>query len=382
VKKQHKSPWCDDDKDGRQPLWMQHGPPSQQHKPGCLFVRFLLVFGLMVMLVVAGMAFLALTITRLVGDGGAGSRETAVFVLIGSCGLAIFLPLLGLAIAGFAFRGIAMPLSDVMEAADKVAEGDFTVRVDEHGRRNQFAQLARSFNRMTVELQRADQQRRNLTADVAHELRTPLHIIQGNLEGILDGVYPPDADHIEATLEETRTLARLVNDLHTLSQAEAGQLPLTIEPVDITDLLADIQTSFSGQAEAKNIQLTVAFDGKPADLTVTGDAGRLDQVLSNLVMNAIRHTPAGGEIRLHARRENGRVIITVQDNGAGIPKEDLPYIFNRFWRGDKSRTHTDGAGGGLGLAIAKQLVEAHRGSIDVTSTLAQGTCFTLSLPAA
>ena len=281
----------------------------------------------------------------------------------------------------FAFRGIARPLSNVMSAADRVAEGDLSVRLNENGRRNQFAQLARSFNHMTAELQLADQQRRNLTADVAHELRTPLHIIQGNLEGILDGVYAPDPDHIEATLEETRTLARLVNDLHTLSQAEAGQLPLTLEAVDVTDLLADIQTSFSGQAEAKNISLTVGFDGKPVTLMVQGDAGRLDQVLSNLVMNAIRHTPAGGEIALYAERENGFVCLSVRDTGEGIAPEDLPYIFNRFWRGDKSRTHADGVGGGLGLAIAKQLVEAHHGTIDVISTPDQGTTFTISLPA-
>jgi two-component system OmpR family sensor kinase/two-component system sensor histidine kinase BaeS len=364
------------------PPWKQHGPPHWQHKPGWLFLRFLVVFGLMFMLVLAGMAFMALTVTRLFAVGGPGETKTAVFVLFSGCGLAIFLPLLGLSLAAFAFRGIATPLSDVMAAADQVAEGDLSVRLNENGRRNQFAQLAHSFNHMTAELQIADQQRRNLTADVAHELRTPLHIIQGNLEGILDGVYAPDPDHIEATLDETRTLARLVNDLHTLSQAEAGQLPLTIEPVAVTDLLADIQTSFSGQVEVKNISLSVGFDGKPDDLMVQGDAGRLDQVLSNLVMNAIRHTPEGGEILLYAERENGRVTLIVRDTGEGISPDDLPYIFNRFWRGDKSRTHADGVGGGLGLAIAKQLVEAHQGTIDVASTPAQGTTFTISLPAA
>jgi len=356
------------------------GDNSPKHRPGCLFFRFLFVFGIVFMLLLAGMAFMALTVTRFF-NGGVAETETAVFVLLGGCGLAVFLPLLGIALAATAFRSIAMPLSDVMEAADKVADGDLSVRINEENKHNQFARLAQSFNHMTTELQQADEQRRNLTADVAHELRTPLHIIQGNLEGILDGVYTPDANHIEATLDETRTLARLVNDLHTLSQAEAGQLPLTIEPVDVTDLLTDIQTSFSGQAEVKNITLTVGFDGKPANLTVQGDAGRLDQVLSNLVMNAMRHTPEGGEIDLYAERENSSIRLTVRDNGEGIPPDDLPYIFNRFWRGDKSRTHADGVGGGLGLAIAKQLVEAHHGTIDVASTLEQGTTFTITLPA-
>ena len=370
-----------------QPRWMRHSPPwskgdsSSKHRPGCLFFRFLFVFGIVFMLLLAGMAFMALTVTRLVAVDGVQTKQTAVFVLLGGCGLAVFLPLLGVALAATAFRNIAKPLSDVMAAADKVADGDLTVRLNEENKQNQFAQLAHAFNHMTAELQQADQQRRNLTADVAHELRTPLHIIQGNLEGILDGVYTPDPAHIEATLDETRTLARLVNDLHTLSQAEAGQLPLTIEPVDVTDLLADIQTSFSGQAEAKNISLIVGFDGKPADLMVQGDAGRLDQVLSNLVINAIRHTPAGGEIDLYAARENGFVCLTVRDTGEGIPPDDLPYIFNRFWRGDKSRAHADGVGGGLGLAIAKQLIEAHHGTIAVASTPGLGTTFTISLPA-
>lgn len=395
--KKHNKPWRkyrwrDDEQAEWEPPWEKHNPPwrkhdssSSQHKPGCLFFRFLFFFGFVFMLLLAGMAFMALTITRLFGAGGPAETETAVFVLLGGCGLAIFLPLLGIALAITAFRSIAMPLSDVMEAADKVAEGDLTVRINEENKKNQFSRLAHSFNHMTAQLQIADQQRRNLTADVAHELRTPLHIIQGNLEGILDGVYAPDSDHIEATLEETRTLSRLVNDLHTLSQAEAGQLPLALEPVAITDLLTDVQTSFSGQAEAKNIRLTIGFDGSPADLIVSGDAGRLDQVLSNLVMNAIRHTPAGGEINLYAQRENGRVCITVRDTGEGIPPEDLPYIFNRFWRGDKSRHrtsgHADGVGGGLGLAIAKQLVEAHHGTIDVASSPGQGTTFTLTFPA-
>lgn len=365
----------------QKPPWRKDGESSSQHRPGCLFFRFLFFFGFVFTLLLGGMGFMALTVTRLF-NGGVAETETAVFVLLGGCGLAVFLPLLGVALAATAFRNIAKPLSAVMAAADKVADGDLSVRLNEESKQNQFAQLAHSFNHMTTELQRADEQRRNLTADVAHELRTPLHIIQGNLEGILDGVYAPDADHIEATLDETRTLARLVNDLHTLSQAEAGQLPLTIEPVAVTDLLADIQTSFSGQAEVKNISLTVGFDGKPADLMVPGDAGRLDQVLSNLVMNAMRHTPEGGEIDLHAARENGSVCLKVRDSGEGIPPEDLPYIFNRFWRGDKSRAHADGVGGGLGLAIAKQLIEAHHGTIEVDSTPEQGTTFTIIFPAA
>jgi two-component system OmpR family sensor kinase/two-component system sensor histidine kinase BaeS len=233
---------------------------------------------------------------------------------------------------------------------------------------------------MTAALARSDEQRRNLTADVAHELRTPLHIIQGNLEGILDGVYEANPEHIQATLEETHTLARLVDDLHTLAQAEAGQLSIRHEAVDVSELLADVQTSFSGQADVQGVALTVDFEGKPADLTIAGDAGRLDQVLSNLVANALRHTAAGGKINLFACREDGRVLIQIRDSGSGIPEADLPFIFDRFWRGDQARTRSDGASGGLGLAIVKQLVEAHNGRVSVSSTVGQGTTFMLEFP--
>lgn len=363
---------------GRQepPPWKRHRPPHWRRKRGWLFLSFFFVFGLMALLILAGMAAVAMLLVRGLG----GYRETAVLVWLSGCSLALVLPMLALGIGRRAFRSIATPLAEVMAAADAVAEGDLTVRVTENGRHNQFAQLTRSFNRMTAELERADQQRRNLTADVAHELRTPLHIIQGNLEGLLDGVYEPTVEHIEATLEETHTLARLVNDLHTLSQAEAGQLPLRLEPVDLTELLADVQTSFSGQAEAAQIALEVSFDGQPADLTIMADAGRLDQVLGNLVANALRHTPAGGAIRLTAVRQPNHIHLIVADTGEGIPAKDLPYIFNRFWRGNSARTRADGVGGGLGLAIAKQLIEAHHGQIDVTSAPGQGAQFTISLP--
>ena len=357
--------------------WKRHGPPEWKGRGGCLFMRFLFIFGLVVLLVLGGMGILALLLTRAAG----GSNEIALYVWVVGCGLALALPILAFTIGGRAFRSIATPLADVMSAADAVAEGDLTVRVAEDGRSNQFAQLARSFNRMTEELQRSDQMRRNLTADVAHELRTPLHIIQGNLEGVLDGVYEPGDEHIEATLEETRLLARLVDDLHILSQAEAGQLSLDMEAVDVTELLADVETSFSGQAAVKHIDLDVRFAGKAADLMISGDVDRLDQVLSNLVANALRHTPEGGQVSLQAGRDDGDVRIIVADTGEGIAAEDLPYIFERFWRGDASRTHVDGAGAGLGLAIAKQLIDAHQGTIEVASTPNAGTLFTISIPA-
>jgi signal transduction histidine kinase len=338
----------------------------------------------MVLLVLGGMAALAFLFSRLFGGDG----QTAALVWVTGCALALALPLLAAAVAVRTFQGIATPLADVMAAADAVAEGDLSARVPvpEHGPQ-EFGRLAISFNHMAEQLERADQQRRNLTADVAHELRTPLHIIQGNLEGVLDSVYEPTEEHIGATLDETRTLARLVEDLRTLSLAEAGQLPLLWERVDVTELLADVGTSFSGPAEATGIDLRVEVTGDEAavggsGVTVLGDVGRLDQVLGNLMANALRHTPPGGAITLMEERVADGVRIAVTDTGEGIPPEDLPYVFDRFWRGDPSRSHARGAGSGLGLAIARQLVQAHGGWIGVESEPGKGTTFTIQLPLA
>jgi signal transduction histidine kinase len=323
-----------------------------------------------------GLAAAAFLLTRLFGGDG----QMAALVWILGCSLALALPLLAIGLSMSAFRRFATPLAGVMEAADAVAEGDLSVRLPENGTRD-FRQLARSFNHMTRELEKAERQRSNLTADVAHELRTPLHIIQGNLEGLLDGVYAPTGAHIGATLEETRLLARLVEDLQTLSLAEAGELELIREPVDLAELLADVRTSFSGQAEAAGVTLELHLEGQPASLTVSADYGRLDQVLGNLMANALRHTPPEGTISLTAEPWSGGVRITLTDTGEGISPEDLPYIFDRFWRGDPSRPHAGGSSG-LGLAIAQQLVRAHDGRLTVASEMGRGSTFTIELPTA
>ena len=351
-------------------------PRSWRRKRRFIFLRFAGVFGLMVLLMVGGMAVLAFLITGLFGGGG----QEAVLVWLGGIGLALALPLLAIGLAVRAFRRIATPLANVMAAADAVAEGDLSTRVPERGP-GDFRRLASSFNRMTTELERTDQQRRNLTADVAHELRTPLHVIQGNLEGIIDGVYEPTPEHIGTTLQETRALARLVDDLRTISLAESGQLPLVREEVDVDELLADVGTSFSGQAEAAGIELRVESGRGTSRVIVVADAGRLDQVLSNLMLNALRHTPRGGTITLNAERTAGGVRVIVGDTGGGIPAEEVPHIFDRFWRGDPSRSRAAGAGAGLGLAIARQLVSAHGGRIGVESESGRGTTFTIDLPA-
>jgi two-component system OmpR family sensor kinase/two-component system sensor histidine kinase BaeS len=353
--------------------WRPHPPfrPGWEHKRRFLFFRFARFLGLALLLFLVGMGGLAFALTRWFGGGG---QVTGLVWIVG-IGVAIAFPILAGVIAMRSFAGFANPVARVMDAADAVAEGDFSTRVPEVGP-GEFARLARSFNRMVSELEREDQLRRNLTADVAHELRTPLHIIQGNLEALLDGVYEPSPEQLDLLLDETRQLARLVDDLRTLSLAEAGQLPLKRETLDVKELLGDTLTSFSGQAEAAGIELRLEVDPGPAPLTVTGDAGRLDQVLSNLVANALRHTARGGVITLCANAQPSGVRIQVIDNGSGIPPEDLPNIFDRFWRGSGSRQE----GTGLGLAIARQLVQAHGGVIRAESQPGQGTTFTIDLP--
>lgn len=365
----HSAPWHD-----HPPPWVAHGP-AWHHKRRLIFRRFLRILIFIGLLFFGGSAVVSLIVTRFFGADG----NTAAQIWLGICGLMMIVPILAMGLGMRAWRGIATPIANVMVAADAVADGNLSVRVPEEGP-GEFTRLAHSFNRMTAELARSDEQRRNLTADVAHELRTPLHVIQGNLEGVLDGVYEPTVEHIQATLDETRALARLVDDLHILSLAEGGQLPLLREPVNVTELLADLETSFGGQAAAAGITLTVDANQLAPALMIPGDAGRLDQVLSNLLVNAIRHTPAGGTITLQAKPTGPQIRFTVCDTGEGIAPADLPFIFDRFWRGDRARTHAGGVGGGLGLAIARQLVQAHKGSISVESTPGQGTTFIIELP--
>ena len=273
------------------------------------------------------------------------------------------------------FRRFGRPLADILSAIEAVARGNLSVRLNEHGP-GQVRALARSFNHMAGELERAEQQRRNMTADIAHELRNPLHVIQGNLEGMLDGVYEPNRENLSATLDETHLLARLVADLQTLSLAEAGQLPLHPTRFLCSDLLADVAASFAPQAAEQGLDLVVEA---AEALELNADYDRLDQVLSNLVANALRYTPAGGKITLRAEAVSESVRITVADTGSGIPAEDLPFVFDRFWKADRSRTRGSGAGSGLGLAIARQLIRAHGGTIEVTSQPGQGTTFIIEM---
>jgi two-component system OmpR family sensor kinase/two-component system sensor histidine kinase BaeS len=267
---------------------------------------------------------------------------------------------------------IGMPLGDIVSTADRVAEGDYTARATEHGPR-WMRGIAETFNAMVGKLQVQDRQRRELMADIAHELRTPLAVLQGRLEGMLDGVYPRDEAQIAAVLQETKMLSRLVDDLRTLAHSESGTLALQKEPTDVGMLIDDAVASFSADARQRSVALNVST---PADLpTIEIDPVRIREVVTNLVSNAMRHTPAGGRVDVTAARRDQVIDVRIGDTGSGIAANDLPKIFDRFYKGRTSQ------GSGLGLTIARNLVVAHGGEIRAESREGHGTTITFTLPA-
>jgi len=348
----------------------QHFRPPWQRNRRFIFWRFAMIFGGISVFFLLGIGIILYLVF------GQTPNYSPITLLAIVCGLPLSFMLAASLLGGAAFRRLGTPFADVMSATDAVARGDLSVRLSENNR-GPLGNLARRFNNMVAELERAEQQRRNLTADIAHELRTPLHIIQGNLEGMLDGVYEPSAENITDTLDETRLLARLVNDLQTLSLAEAGQLPLHPTRFLLVDLLNDAAAGFESRAAAQNVDLRV--EASDTSLEIEADYDRLIQVLANLLTNALRHTTENGKITLQAETILDGVCITVSDTGRGILPEELPYIFDRFWRGDKSRVRAEGSSG-LGLAITKQLVLAHGGTITAESELGEGTTFIIELP--
>ena len=256
-------------------------------------------------------------------------------------------------------RRVVYPLAEVIAAAQAVTRGDLSARVQVSGPTD-VRDLTDNFNRMADSLEQNEMQRRNLLADVAHELRTPLTVMRGKLEGILDGIYPPDESHIAPVLEETYLLERLVEDLRLLTLAETRQIHFEIKEVDVDALVGRLIPLFEAQASEKGIILR--GETTPDLPTVMADPQRLEQVLGNLVSNALRHVPEGGEIIVAATKTDSGLRVSVRDNGPGVPEADISRLFERFWRGEKSRSRNSG-GAGLGLAIAKQLIEAQGGAI-------------------
>jgi histidine kinase len=271
----------------------------------------------------------------------------------------------------------------MMSLSHRIAEGEYEERLSLPGGQqadqiDELGQLALSFNQMADKLEKTETMRRELIGDVTHELRTPLTAVKGYLEGLMDGVLPADPETYQQIHSEIDRLQRLVNDLQELSRVEAGAFQLRLTPVSTASLVERIQSTLGRQFEDKDIQLEIKVEPNLPNVLV--DSDRIIQVLTNLVGNALQYTPSGGKVTLLVRRERSEVLFSVKDTGIGISAEQIPFIFNRFYRSDKSRTRASG-GSGIGLTIAKALVQAHHGKIWAESNgEGKGSTFSFLIP--
>lgn len=286
----------------------------------------------------------------------------------------ILVILMALAWGARSLRRMSAPLDDLLEASKRVAEDDYSVRVEERGPA-EVRSLGAAFNSMVARLQVNDQQRRAMLADLTHELRTPLTVMRGNLEGILDGLYPVSEARLKSILDETHMLSRLVDDLRTLALAESGALQLRREPVDLAALVRETVTAFEAQADAAGVKIMMQLE---TNAVLELDPQRMREVLSNLLTNALRYNPRGEPILIRLTESApgaGRgVQLSVEDCGPGISSEDLPHVFDRFSRS------SDSVGMGLGLSISKYIVQAHGGEITAESAAGRGTRISFTLP--
>lgn len=343
--------------------WPPERTPWVSHRRGFLF-RFFTVLGLFFVLV-GVFGWLASALFHSAWNHSSNDGPPVIVRAI--IGLTVILSITIL--IGHRIRRTVEPLADVMEAVERVANGDYQARVTGNGPR-EVSRLVATFNSMAERLGDNETQRQRLFADIAHEFRTPLSIIQGNIEGMLDGIYPRDDAHLAPLLDEARVITRLLNDLQTIAIAESGMLRLDIETIDFRDLLEDARAAFEPSAASRGIAITCTADA----FEMKVDAFRIRQVLDNLIVNAMRYTPAGGSVHISATMEKNGMTCSISDTGAGLQPEDAAHIFERFV---KSK---DSGGSGLGLAIAKGIVDAHGGTIAATSIVGSGTSVSFTLP--
>ncbi|MDP9245035.1 MAG: HAMP domain-containing histidine kinase [Chloroflexota bacterium] len=330
-----------------------------------------MTFFILLVLISLGIGSLALIIARAAGI----DVPAAPVSLSGALPpMLLVVVIVGIFVVGRSVRRAAVPLGQLMEATTRVADGEIDVRVERRGPQD-VRRLIDAFNTMAERLGQAEELRRRLLADVGHEMRTPLTVIQGQLEGALDGVYERDDAHLGAILEETRHMSRIVEDLRILSLAESGALPLDRRPTALEEIVDDAIDGQSRAAATAGVTVTATL---PADLpAVNVDPTRLREVLDNVLTNALRYSPSGGRVMVTAQREGPNVRVLVTDTGRGIPQDELASVFERFHRSPDSR------GSGLGLAIARDLVRAHGGEMDAESEgPGQGTTIRLTLPIA
>ena len=293
------------------------------------------------------------TMAQLFTDFRASFNEALTYAVLAAIAVAILLSL-------FFSRGVVAPLRAMTAASQRIADGHYDERVEVRGT-DELAELATRFNQMAGKLEQVESMRRRLIGDVSHELRTPLTAIKGSMEGLIDGILPAEAATYEQIHAEADRLNRLVDDLQELSRVEAGAYELDIHPVDISSLVRTVTKRLAPQFESRRISLTLEL--APDLPRVLADEDRTVQVLTNLAGNALQYTPEGGRVTIAARRANGEVQVSVSDTGVGIASEHLDHIFDRFYRVDKSRSRQAGGGSGIGLTIARALVEAQAGRI-------------------
>jgi two-component system sensor histidine kinase BaeS len=340
------------------------GPPWRRggfmRRLGCLVVFAILL--------TTAMALVGLrAVGSVLGLVTASAEERVLSILALAAGVAILVLVVRM------FRHLAAPVGGLVDAAGRIEQGDYSVQVAERGPR-EVRSLARAFNTMSRRLAADDARRRTFLADMAHELRTPLTLIQARLEAVLDGVHPADAEHLAPILDQTRQMEALVADLRTLALAEAGALSLALEPVDPQTLVNETIASLADRAAACRVTISLRTRGDVPVMSL--DPARIRQVLVNLLINAIEHTPAGGSITVDLAPGAGGMAVTVSDSGPGIPAELLPRVFDRFVKAEGS------TGSGLGLAICRDLVVAHGGTITATSPPDGGATIRFELPAA
>jgi signal transduction histidine kinase len=274
------------------------------------------------------------------------------------------------------FYQITRPLSHMRRASQALTAGETNVQVPVRSQ-DELGKVAEAFNQMATKISQQEQLRQQMVADVAHELRTPLTVMKANLEGMLDGLLEPTPAELGELHEEVQRLSRLIDDLRLLSLADSGQLTLVLEEVDVRQVMARVVALLLPLADEHEV--TLVDDAPERPLIITADTDRIQQALTNLVANGVRHTPKGGRVRVTAVHEKQTIHLSVIDSGPGIPPDDLAYVFNRFWRSDKSRSRHSG-GSGLGLAIVKQIAELHHGYVTAVSPNNTGAIFTISLP--
>lgn len=346
----------------------RRGPEAGDWRTGGrrLFLRFLTGLSLLVVVPLVVGVVLAVTL------GGWTSLAVAALFWSGIIVVAA-------GVVRFGFR-TWRPVSDLIDTAGRLADGDYEARVSTPAPAPLVPMIG-SFNRMAERMERTEIERRRLLADIGHELRTPLTIVRGELEAIADGVHPPDGERLTELLGDVGVMERLLDDLQTLSTAEAGRLRIHREPTDLVDLVEAVAANLTGEARSVGVSLEVrapagAARRDPALAEAEVDPVRLREVVTNLVTNAIRASAEGGriEIRVAADDEGGWATIEVADDGRGIPDHEIEHVFDRFRKGAGS------SGSGLGLTISRNLVEAHRGRIGLTSEVGVGTTVTVELP--